>query len=92
MEKIFRAFSADRASTLTLHPSVKGVVSEMILMRRMVYSKHMYNIQMYTYHILQKLFLFFPQKSRLCAGQRRLSTNVGSGTIPASTVKSVKQR
>ena len=49
-------------------------------------------IYTYTYYILQKLFLFFPQKSRSCAGQRRLSTNVGSGTIPASTVKSVKQR
>ena len=32
------------------------------------------------------------QNSRLCAGRRRLSTNVASGTTPASTAKSAKLR
>ena len=68
--KIFRAFSAARASTLTSHPSVKGVVSEMISMRRMVYSKHMHNIHIHILYSAEIISVLSSEKPFVCGTKK----------------------
>ena len=102
---IFRAFSAGRVSTRTLHQSARAAVSEMVMQQMRMMGKRLRMMtQIFSCNILwvrwwsgwvgwdRGWFFFHSQKNHLCAGQRRLSTSVASGTILASTAKSAKQR